>query len=91
MSLGKDSSYIFSKFNPFNTDTFHGPSESVLTGFDCNWVLINRENWERQLCMEQSWTLDSLQWLGISAVLKTVKQSSDVMSNARLEITGLGS
>ena len=25
LSLGKESPYIFSKFNPLNTDTFHGP------------------------------------------------------------------
>ena len=55
-------------------------------------VLIYRQHWERQLCTEQSWTLDILQsWLGMSAVLNTVKQSSDVMSNARFEIVGLGS
>ena len=33
-SLGKESPYIFYQFNPFNTDTFSGPSVSVLTGFD---------------------------------------------------------
>ena len=41
LSLGRDSSYIFSKFNPLNTDTSlirtlsMTPSVSVLTGFDC--------------------------------------------------------
>ena len=41
MSLGKDSPYIFTKFNPLNTDTplvrtfSMAPSESVLTGFEC--------------------------------------------------------
>ena len=34
LSLGKESPYIFSQFNPLNTDTFNGPSVSVLTGFD---------------------------------------------------------
>ena len=40
LSLGKESLYIFSKFNPFNADTplirtlSMGPSVSVLTGFD---------------------------------------------------------
>ena len=41
LSLGKESPYIFSKFNPLNTDTpliralSTDPSMSVLTGFDC--------------------------------------------------------
>ena len=34
LSLGKESPYIFSQFNPLNTDTVNGPSVSVLTGFD---------------------------------------------------------
>ena len=34
LSLGKESPYIFSKFNPFYTDTFNDPLVSVLTGFD---------------------------------------------------------
>ena len=34
LSLGNESPYIFSQFNPLNTDTFNGPSVSVLTGFD---------------------------------------------------------
>ena len=34
LSLGKESPYSFSQFNLLNTDTFNGPSVSVLTGFD---------------------------------------------------------
>ena len=33
LSLGKALPYIFSKFNPLNTDTFYGPSVSILIGF----------------------------------------------------------
>ena len=46
LSLVKEGPYIFSKFNPLNTDTplirtfSMAPSVSVLTGFDCN--MINR-------------------------------------------------
>ena len=41
LSLGKESPYIFSKFNSLNTDTLliqtfsMAPSASILTGFDC--------------------------------------------------------
>ena len=62
------------------------PSMPVFTGFDCNRVLIYGEHWERQLCQNRV-----EQGLGISAVLKTVTQSNDAMSNAGFEITGLGS
>ena len=34
LSLGKESPYIFSKFNPPDTDTFYTPTMSVLMGFD---------------------------------------------------------
>ena len=36
LSLGKESPYIFSKFNLVNADTFYGPSVSVSTGYDGN-------------------------------------------------------
>ena len=36
MTLGKESPYIFSKFNLVNTDTFYGPSVSVSKGYDGN-------------------------------------------------------
>ena len=51
LSVGKESPYIFFKFNPLDTDTpllwtiFMAPSVSVLTGFDCIWKrLVSYEN-----------------------------------------------
>ena len=32
LSLGKESPYIFSKFNPLNTDTFYGPLSVCING-----------------------------------------------------------
>ena len=32
MSLGKENPYIFSKFNPLNTDTFYGPLSGRING-----------------------------------------------------------
>ena len=32
LSLGKESPYILSKFNPLNTDTFHGPLTVRING-----------------------------------------------------------
>ena len=43
-SLGKESPYISSKFDPqtpLNTETFYGPSVSVLTGFDCRVICVS--------------------------------------------------
>ena len=48
LSLWKESPYIFSKFNPLNTDTpliptlSMTPSVSVLTEFDCVTGLLGR-------------------------------------------------
>ena len=36
LSLGKESPYIFSKFNPLNTDSFYESPLSVFTEFVCN-------------------------------------------------------
>ena len=36
---GKKCPYIVSWFNPLNSDTFYGPSVSVVTGFDCTFLL----------------------------------------------------
>ena len=48
LSLGKESPYVFSRFNPLNTDTpliqtlLMDPSVSQLMGyFDCRNVLVN--------------------------------------------------
>ena len=32
VSLGKENPYIFSKFNPLNTDTFYGPLSGRING-----------------------------------------------------------
>ena len=46
LSLGKESPYIFSKFNPINTDTpliqtlSMAPPVSILTGFDCTLIIV---------------------------------------------------
>ena len=51
LSLGKESPYIFSKFNPLNTDTLLiwslpvVPSMFVLMGFDCNINYLLRTGW----------------------------------------------
>ena len=37
LSLGKESPYIFSKFDPHNTDTFYGPLSVCI-----NWVSLHR-------------------------------------------------
>ena len=34
LSLGRESPYIFAKFNPLYVDAFYAPSVSFLTGFD---------------------------------------------------------
>ena len=36
LSLGKENPYIFSKFNPLNTDSFYESTLSVFTEFVCN-------------------------------------------------------
>ena len=36
LSLGKESPYIFSKFNPLNTNSFYESPLSVFTEFVCN-------------------------------------------------------
>ena len=36
LSLGKESPYIFSKFNPLDTDSFYESPLSVFTEFVCN-------------------------------------------------------
>ena len=49
LSLGKESRYIFSKFDPLNTNTpllrtlFMGPSVSLLTGF--SWLYLFKALW----------------------------------------------
>ena len=39
LSLEKQSAYIFFNFNPLSSDTFYGPSVSVLTEFDSTCFL----------------------------------------------------
>ena len=47
LSLGKESPYVFSRFDPLNMDTpliqtlLMDPSVSQLMGFDCSNVLVN--------------------------------------------------
>ena len=40
LSLGKESLYIFSKFNLLNTNTLYGPL-TVLTGFHCTFCMTH--------------------------------------------------
>ena len=44
LSLGKESPYIFSKFNPLNTDSFYESPLSVFTEFVCNNNSDNNNN-----------------------------------------------
>ena len=39
LSLGKESPYILSKFNPLNTDTFHGPLTVRINGVSLYFIL----------------------------------------------------
>ena len=40
LSLGKESPYIFSKFNPVNTDTFNGPHCAYLRDLSVTIIVI---------------------------------------------------
>ena len=40
LSLGKESPYIFSKFNPVNTDTFNGPHCAYLRDLSVIIIVI---------------------------------------------------
>ena len=40
LSLGKDNPYIFSKFNPLNTDTFNGPHCAYLRDLSVIIIVI---------------------------------------------------
>ena len=40
LSLGKESPYIFSKFNPVNTDTFNGPHCAYLRDLSVIMIVI---------------------------------------------------